>query len=995
MGGLIHQFRARLLVQAVRLASLAALAALASLASALYALPGQAEEPSKRILLIHSYDSGFAWTDDQSDGFLESLRNSGIPFTASIEYMDWKHYPTGTNLLRFEENMRYKYADTNFDLVLTTDDAALEFAMDHRQDLLHGAPLVFSGVNGASLPSLLKDTRNVAGIVEEVDPVGTLQAALHINPSLTDVHLLFDNSESGASTGKLVLEELGARFPGIRIHALNHLSYSQVMEHVRTLGQHDIVLMTTYFSDGLGQVLDFSEAARAIGAGSSVPVYHLYDFSLHNGAFGGSMISGKLQGSEAADLGLELLRGRQPGLTASPPGHTIRKVFDYEQLQRFRIPLSRIPPGSEIINKPVTFYETYRSLVWGTAAVFTGLLAFIGVLIYYITRIRRMRKSLSRSEERFRLATNGSLAVIWDLDLETGRYFFSDSWYQYLGFARGETGEEHGGWSGLLHPEDRVHAEQEHARHLMGMTPFFHVEFRLRCKDGSYRWFDARGKALPGPEGRYIRLAGSLIDISDRKEVEFKLYSSYQELETTYEELTATQEELQENYDTVVRSQSELHRLAYYDALSGMPNRVSLLAELDRYMEQEPEEPALIFFLDIDNFKYINDTLGLTAGDQLIRQAAGRLMDWTSGRASVYRLSGDEFILFIKDRGTAAAGYSRDLLEQFREPVRVKDIELYISVSIGIACYPVHGRTAEELLKNADMAMHKAKETGKGKAVEYTSALIDTFNSRMVIETHLRGALKHGEFTVCYQPKVSLRTGAVTGFEALIRWFSPVLGPVSPLSFIQVAEDCRLIGPIGDWVLRESCAFIRGLHRQGFPGCTVSVNISVVQLVHEEFVGTVLSVLESTGLTPDYLELEITESIFMESYEKAIHNLQLLKSHGIRIALDDFGTGYSSLSYLMQLPITTLKIDKSFIDRVPVRPGDHTLTEAIIMIGRRMGLEVVAEGVETRDQMEYLLHSDCDTIQGYLISKPLPSGEVQPFMEVYTRSRNQPQADLC
>ncbi|WP_438444225.1 EAL domain-containing protein [Gorillibacterium sp. sgz5001074] len=975
MSGLKQRFRVRFTVPLLILTAL--------LASGLNPPLIHSEAANKRILILHSYDSGLQWTDDQSDGFLEELRRSGIPFTASVEYLDWKHFPTGVNLERFTETIRYKYAHTTLDLVMVTDDTALEFAMEHRKDLLHDAPLVFSGVNSMSLPSLLSDTKNVAGIIEEVDPVGTVQAALTINPSVSDVHLLFDNSESGSSTGHLVMERLESQFPYLKLHPLNNLSYRQVLDHVRTLGKQDIVLMTTYFSDGLGQVVEFSEAAQAISLESTVPVYHLYDFALRNGAFGGSMTSGRLQGEAAAQLGIQLLKGAPVGSHSYMPARTIRKVFDYEQLKRFDIPVTRLPSDSEIINRPVTFYSTYKSLVWSTLGAFTVLIGFITVLIFYITRIRRMRISLARSEERFRLAANGSQAVIWDLDLECGRYFFSESWYELLGYEHGELNEVAGGWRSILHPEDSHRLEQEMSGHLSGRTPYFQCEYRFRCKNGDYKWFEGKGKGLSGPEGRYIRLAGSLIDITERKEYEIKLYNSYQELETTYEELTATQEELQDNYNTLVHSQAELHQLAYYDALSGMPNRVSLLAELDRFMDKEPDRSATILYVDIDHFKYINDTLGHTAGDQLIRYAADRLTSWTKDSDTVYRLSGDEFILFLKRGHDSESGIAAGLMEFFREPVRVNDIDLYISVSIGVARYPEDGRTAEELLKKADMAMYNAKSAGRGRVVEYHPSMTDTFNNRMVIETHLRFALKRQEFMVYYQPKVELRTGAVTGFEALIRWHNPALGFVSPLSFIQVAEDCRLIGPIGDWVLREACTFIREIQRRGYPDAVISVNLSVIQLIQEDFVQSVLAVLEETGLPPQCLELEITESIFMESYENAIGKLRILHGKGVRIALDDFGTGYSSLSYLMQLPITTLKIDKSFIDQVPGRNGEKTLTEAIITIGHQIGLEVVAEGVEMQEQMEYLRLNSCDTIQGYLISKPLPEREVFTFLDRY------------
>lgn len=951
----------------------------------IYPGAGKAEEAPKNILVINSYHTGFPWTEDQTEGFLEEIRSSGIPFSYSVEYLDWKHYPTGQNLANFRDNLKYKYSGVPLDLVLCTDDAALEFAMDHRKDILNDAPIVFSGVNRLSLSNLVRDSRNTAGIIEDVDPTETIKLALTVNPSLTTVQLLYDNSESGASTGKLVAEEIESRFPSLEVVPLNNLSYEQLLGYVHTLPSDHIVLMTTYSSDGLGRTLEFTDAADAVSRSSSVPVYHTYDFSLGHGAFGGSMLSGSIQGKSAAQLGIKMLKGTHTEGHDYYPQHTLRTVLDYEQLKRFRIPLPSIPEGIEIINRPTSFYQDHLVLVWSTASAFAALIAFIALLIYYITRIRRVEKSLARSEERFRLAANGSHAVIWDVDLETNRYFFSDSWYELLGYSRGELNETSGGWRTIVHPEDSAIVDQAIKDHLQGKTVYFQCEIRFKAKNGEFEWFEARAKAMAGLESerRFIRFAGSLIHITDRKEYELKLYNSYQELETTYEELTATQEELQENYDAMVENQTELHRLAYYDSLSGMPNRVSLLEQLDEWMQNNRNKPISILFLDIDNFKFVNDTLGHTAGDELIRKVSERLCLLADKEDTLFRLSGDEFVVLVKQAPRDTAAYASALIEGFKDPIGIKDTDLYVSISIGIACYPRDGMDREELLKNADIAMHKAKENGKGRALEYNPSMVEDFNSRLIIETHLRGALRNEEFMLYYQPQVHLESGSITGFEALIRWNSPALGFVSPLAFIKVAEDCRLIGPIGEWVLRKACSFLKELHSGGYPACTISVNVSVIQLIQDHFVETVMAVLQEAGLSPEFLELEITESIFMESYEKAIEKLHILKASGVRIALDDFGTGYSSLSYLMQLPITTLKIDKSFVDRVPGSKGDKSLTEAIIMIGHRIGLEVVAEGVETDDQLDYLKRSSCDFVQGYRISKPIPGQDVLPFMEKY------------
>jgi diguanylate cyclase (GGDEF)-like protein/PAS domain S-box-containing protein len=977
-----------------------------------------AEEDSRHILILNSYHKGLAWTDDQTDGFLETIKGAGKPHHIHVEYLDWKRHPTDRNQSLFLAGLQYKYRNMNhpIDLIYATDDAALDFAMKYRRDILHNAPVVFSGINRVSLDTIIKDIPDAAGVIEDVDPTETIRTALKITPTLSKVYVVFDNSESGTSTGKLVQDKI--RSFNLEPIPLNNLSIDQLLQFVGDIGPDSIILMTTYFSDGLGRAVEFDQIAKALSQASNVPVYHLYDFGLHNGAFGGSMLSGKLQGAGAAGIAVRILEGETLSSRVMLSPQTVRKAFDYEQLKRFKVPLSKLPKDSTLINKPFSFYETYRTLVIAVISAFMVLFMFIAVLFHYIRRIRRMdrrltannleltrlyaelsaseeelrlqldeisvmKESLAQSEERFRLATDASQAVIWDADLKANRYYYSDSWYELSGYERDEIGETTGSLHAIIHPDDIPGMKQAEADHAAGLTPFFNCELRLRAKDGPYIWFHCKGMGLKGNDGQHIRMAGSLIDITASKEYEFKLHSSYQELESTYEELTATQEELQTNYDALVENQTELHRLAYYDMLCGIPNRLSLLFEVERFIEFNNSSTADILYLDIDHFKYINDTVGHSAGDRLIKKVAERLTLLVPDGDMIFRLGGDEFVILVKEPRGETVCYADALIEGFKEPIQDNGVDSYVSVSIGISRYPRDGSSADELLKNADIAMNHAKDTGRGKYSVYIPAMDASYQERMVIEKQLRGALKQNEFVLYYQPQLHLQSGRITGFEALIRWNNPILGFVSPLSFIKVAEDCRLIGPIGEWVLHKACSFIRSVHEQGYGDCTISVNISVIQLIQDEFVDMVLRTLQDEGLASRYLEIEITESVFMESYEKVIEKLNVLASHGIQIALDDFGTGYSSLSYLMKLPITTLKIDKSFIHQSPGNGSDKSLSDSIVLIGHRIGLHVVAEGVETEEQLRYLNDSGCDSIQGYLISKPLPEPDVIHFLKSF------------
>ncbi|WNS41870.1 EAL domain-containing protein [Paenibacillus sp. MMS20-IR301] len=593
---------------------------------------------------------------------------------------------------------------------------------------------------------------------------------------------------------------------------------------------------------------------------------------------------------------------------------------------------------------------------------------------------------LGVSERRFRLASEGSGAYLWELDWESGFYKLSDRWYEVMGYTEEEINSFEGGVLSIIHPDDQESSRKARQEHLTGLTPVYETEYRMRTKDNSYIWFEVRGKAIVDPRDRIVLFLGSLIDISKRKQAEFNLNNSYQELEATYEQLTATQQELVGQYDTLVENQKNMHRLAYVDSLSNLPNRISLLETMENYF-RHPGGKAALLFVDTDNFKYINDTLGHKSGDILIRKASERLQSVVREGDMLSRLGGDEFVVFIKDIESRAdvLNLAEDIMRSFRKSFLIGESNLYVSASIGISFYPEDGETTEEILKNADVAMYRAKEEGKSTYVVYDKSMHTAFNERMNIEKHLRSAMNNNEFELHYQPQVQIESGLISGFEALIRWNSPVLGFVSPLSFIKIAEDSRLIIYIGEWVLREACKFMHGIQQRTGIAYKISVNISIIQLLQDDFVEIVLDSLEESGLPPSSLELEITESIFMESFESTVSKLEFLKSHGIRIALDDFGTGYSSLSYLQQLPISTLKMDKIFIDSLADKAYSQSFVQTIIILGHKMGLDVVAEGVEDAGQLAFLKESGCDKVQGYLISRPVPQRKVIELLEPQKR----------
>jgi diguanylate cyclase (GGDEF)-like protein/PAS domain S-box-containing protein len=424
---------------------------------------------------------------------------------------------------------------------------------------------------------------------------------------------------------------------------------------------------------------------------------------------------------------------------------------------------------------------------------------------------------------------------------------------------------------------------------------------------------------------------------------------------------------------------------AHHDYLTGLPNRKLLndrvshaIASARRTMKK-----VAVLFLDLDGFKHINDSLGHSIGDRLLQSIAKRLVDSVRGTDTVSRQGGDEFVVLLSEvEGLeSAATTARRLLQVGTEPHAIDQHDLHVTACIGVSIYPDDGLDVETLIKNADTAMYQAKENGRQSYQFFKPAMNVRAVERQTIEGSLRRALERQEFAVHYQPKINLSTGEISGAEALIRWTHPTRGLVSPAQFIPVAEDCGLILPIGNWVLREACKQARAWVEAGLPLGTMGVNISAVEFRNENFLEGVFAILKDTGLNANLLELELTESVLMKRPESTASVLQALRAKGVKVAVDDFGTGYSSLSYLQKFSIDALKIDQSFVRRITSAPDETTIVTAVISMARSLKLRVVAEGVETLKELEFLQAQHCDEAQGYYFSRPVLPEQFAKLLE--------------
>jgi len=424
-----------------------------------------------------------------------------------------------------------------------------------------------------------------------------------------------------------------------------------------------------------------------------------------------------------------------------------------------------------------------------------------------------------------------------------------------------------------------------------------------------------------------------------------------------------------------------LVRLAHYDHLTSLPNRVFFNEMLTKTLShaKRHKKTLAILFIDLDRFKTINDALGHRMGDLVLKEIANRFSTVLRAGDILARLGGDEFIILLNDidHPKYASPVAEKILQLCSAPIKIESHEFVLTTSIGICTFPNDGTSLEDLLKNADMAMYKAKRAGGGIFHYYTKEMNLEAHEHIKLEASLRKAITHNEFILYYQPKLNLVDGLIEGVEALIRWESPELGLISPAKFIPLAEETGLIMQIGEWALREACRTNKSWQDEGYQPITVAVNLSPKQFRHQDLDQLVATILADTGLAPEFLELEITETAVMDDVEKAIGRLQEIKSMGVQISIDDFGTGYTSISYLKQFPVSVLKIDQSFIKGIPDNQNDVAITTAVIALAHSLDIKVVAEGVETSEQLQYLADNNCDMVQGYFLSPPLPEAKIK------------------
>lgn len=673
------------------------------------------------------------------------------------------------------------------------------------------------------------------------------------------------------------------------------------------------------------------------------------------------------------------------------------------------------------------------------------------------------QQAAREGEERWRFAVEGSGDGVWDWDIQTNHMFYSSAYWEILGFKPDEADASVEDFDARVHPEDKSGVLENTIQLFRGDVPAFIREYRLRCKDGSYKWVLSRGKVVKrSADGQPMRVIGTISDITARKTAEAELQLAVQVYENSSEAILVTDHEnhilsvnptfsritgytpdevigrnpnmlssgrhdqafYREMWDrlqnqgywrgeiwnrrkngeifpewlsiSIVRGDNgkisryialfsdisesrqaaeRIHYLANYDALTGLANRTLLQNQMEQAIAGTQRDHAQLALLtvDLDRFKQINDSLGQACGDELLKRAAERLQALVPADGIVARHGGDEFHLLLSGMDMdGAAGMAQSVIEALSRPYSLDGHEVTVPPSIGIGLFPDDGGDVATLIGNAEAAMFHAKEQGGSRYQFFAPDMNASALQRMTLENSLRRALEHEEFLIHYQAQVDPKRNRIVGAEALLRWKHPEMDMVSPTVFIELAEESGVIVPLGEWMLRNVCRQIRAWQQAGERVVPISVNLSSRQFSQPNLPDMIEAILKESGVDPYFLELELTESTVMHDLDEAAQMIRRIKKLGIHVAVDDFGTGYSSLAYLKRFHIDKLKIDQSFIRELVDNADDSAIVRAIISMAHSLRLEVVAEGVETQKQLDFLKALNCDQIQGYFFSEALP-----------------------
>lgn len=916
------------------------------------------------VFVLHAYSQEYPWSKGQHQGFVDAL-NADVAraYSLNVEYLDTKragYSPAYADLIG--EHLAQKYKGYRPAAVYVTDDNALSFALTHLDRVFPGVPVFFSGINDYDVRAQL-DAGRMTGVFERKEIAPNLRLMRRIDPAIREVVIVGDASETYRAIEREIRREL-QQHSDIRAVFLSSDRIEDMIARLREQKGRFVFLTTLgAMTDRQGRTLTLPETIKAIVNAGRFVVFSMEDAYLYPGVLGGYVTSGPRQGRAAAGLLIRHLNGiavsALPPIETSPNEH----IIDESELLKAGLVLpGDIAAEATLVNTLPSFYESNRRIILATlyglvtlllVSLAASLLLFVRKNRQIALASRQLGETMESLDRAQRIAHMGN----WDWQIGENRLFWSEGIYRLFGITPDEFGASYEAFVARVHPDDRQAVDAAVRRALESGAPY-EIDHRIVRSDGAVRIVHESAEVLLDNQGKPARMIGTVQDITEWKQA---------------------QQALQEK-------DAHLEYIAYHDALTGLPNRALLMDRLAHAASRAERAASrmAVLFIDLDRFKTINDSLGHAIGDAVLQAASDRLKTLLRNEDTLSRLGGDEFVVLLEDLrdGQVAANVAEKIIQALEKVLIIGNYPLHISASIGISLYPQDGRDAETLMKHADAAMYKAKESGRNAFHFYEQGITERAMRRIHLESRLRSAFEQRALAVHYQPIISLESRRIYGAEALLRWHDPEEGAIPPDHFIPIAEDTGLIIAMGEWVIREACLALKRWDEQGIPldGFVMHINLSGKQLLQKDLPRRLADVLAETGVPPERIALELTESSIMESETVGLDILTALRSIGVSIAIDDFGTGHSSLSRLKQLPISELKIDRSFIRDVTGDADDAAIVQTILALSAHLDLRVVAEGVEHAGQEAFLLRHGCQLAQGYFYARPMTERELLPML---------------
>ncbi len=949
------------------------------------------------VLVVHSYSEEYPWTKSQHRGFVDELtENSLIPVSISTEYLGTKRRVYSPIYAKqYERFIREKYRAYTPNIIYVTDDNGYRFARDHLHKLYPNTPVIFSGVNNYGIIDGLKSLP-IRGVFEKKDITKNLDLIINLDEKDVGILILSDSSNSQTALDLKIKHHL-VNYPNIKIKFLVHNNIEKLVEDLRHRDQKYIFINSIgKIKSETGLLVSPEIIVSEIVEIGNFTIFSLEDSYIFDGVVGGYVTSGKLQGEEAARMALALQKDISiehiENIVDSPNTY----LFDQTLLNKLDIPLPvAVREQAEFHKIPPSFYVRNRSLILTTLTLMSVILIILVGLIVF-SRIKKKEEEVKREEKRTSQIERYQKAMIaWS---EVSHVNMADAFKKAAEISSNTLDVKR--VSIWLYDEAKTSLECR-AMYISG-EGFSSGGTLSKADFPCYFSAMETGQRLVIDDARTDPVS---IELTESYLLKNDIYSmldvpiSYDgniigvlchEHTGDYRKWTANEQEFPSiiagdislSLEISKRKEIEKHleHQAYHDSLTGLPNRALFLDRIEHEMRHAVREDSnlAVLFLDLDNFKQINDSFGHSAGDTVLISISERLKHALREIDTIARLGGDEFIIILSDfkHLEDINDIALKLFDAIKQPLLISNNEIFVTASIGVSVFPNDGTSAEILLRNADAAMYRAKAKGINAFEFYTADMTERAFEKVLMIANLNRALEQDEFEVYYQPQYDSLKRQLIGLEALIRWHHPDLGLLLPAKFLLTAEESGLIVMLDRWVMQKSLQQMKTWQEEGIELGRLSLNLTMQQIDQPDFVEFLIKLIKDTGCPGKSITFEITEGQLMKNPERTIGILNQMSQLDIKISVDDFGTGYSSLAYLKKLPVDTIKIDREFIRDIPADEDDALIVKAMIALAKSMRIDILGEGVETNEQLNFLKEEGCNFIQGNYLSQPLKASDI-------------------